>query len=366
MTLTVLGGMAEKLNFLVAGAVKHYSTRVIVQPRGSALGELFGAPLSVSIVDEIRRLPYVDAAFPTLYMLYQEADEDLPPLGLGIPFLVVGMSPDHLEYEEQRHPVSLAAGRFFRAEEQNVAVVGSNFAKAKNLQLGTALTVQGRRLEVIGIMDQALTAQDSIVYTPLRTAQELLAKSLPTPFNHVPYELASQVEVYATDLRWADRIAEAINHEVKGTRALAPSQIEPQFRQSLRIFNAIAIGSAIIAVVVGGMSIFNIMMMSVYERTREIGVKKAVGATNADIAGEFLTEALVIGLIGAILGVMAGALVVALVNNSAFGRGVVIFAITRRLILLSLAFAALISGASGLFPALRAARLRPVEALRAQ
>ena len=366
MIFTVLGGMAEKLNLLMAGAVKHYSTRVIVQPRGSALGEVFGAPLSVNVVDVIKRVSKVDAAFPTVYIPYQEWNEEPPPLSLGVPLLVVGMTSEHVDYDERHYPVLLSAGRFFRAGEDNVAVVGFNFARTKKLDLGKNLTVHGRNLNVVGIMNQTLTAQDSIVYTPLQTAQELLAKSLPPPLNQTPYQLASQIEVYPTDLKLADGIAETINRQLEGIRALPPSRIEPQFRQSLRVFNAIAMGSAIIAVLVGGLSIFNIMMMSVSERRREIGVKKAVGATTSDIAKEFLLEALVIGLTGGALGVVTGASLVAMLNSPVLSRGIVIFAVTGRLILISVVSTAIISVASGLYPALRAACLKPVDALRGQ
>ncbi|MBI4329037.1 MAG: FtsX-like permease family protein, partial [Chloroflexi bacterium] len=108
------------------------------------------------------------------------------------------------------------------------------------------------------------------------------------------------------------------------------------------------------------------MVMAVSERTREIGIRKAVGATNGDILTDFLREAASIGFLGGLLGLAVGSLLVVLVNNGTAGQGVVIFAITPRLTLVVLLFSALVGTGAGLLPALAAARRSPVEALRAE
>ena len=166
------------------------------------------------------------------------------------------------------------------------------------------------------------------------------------------------------DLDRADEVAAAINDRVEGVRALPPGQVEEQFRQSLAIFNVIVIGSGTIAVVVGGFSILNTMLMAVSERTREIGVKKAVGASDMDIVWEFLCESAIMGLVGGILGLAAGAMLVFIINGITADQGVVIFAITTRLSALVVVFAILLGTGAGLYPALLAARRDPAQALR--
>lgn len=247
-----------------------------------------------------------------------------------------------------------------------MAVVGVDLARFKRVALGDILKVRGSDFRVVGIIERTLTVRDNIAFIPLGQAQELLAASLPPPFSRDPSVLASEVEVYLTHLSQASAVAEAINQQIPGVRALPPEEVERQFRQSLVIFNVIIIGSAVIAVIVGGLSIFNTMAMSVSERTREIGIKKAVGATNGDILRGFLQEAAVMGLLGGIIGLIAGALLVFLINSITSNYGVMIFAVTPRLSILVLLFATALGAGAGLYPALAAARRNPVEALRAE
>lgn len=366
LALTVMGSMSEKINLLVDGALRYYGTRVVVQPRAGVPGGLIGTPLSASIADEIGAIPGVDQAFPTVYMLYQETEEETPSTTIGFPPLVIGVDGRRFQYEGDRYPVVLSAGRFFRPGERGMAVVGVDLARFKKITLGKTLKVRGRDFQAVGIMERTLSARDGIVFVPLADAQELLAASLPPPLDANPYALATEIEVYPVDLSQADALAAEINRRIKGVHAQPPGEVQRQFRQSLVIFNVIIIGSAVIAVVVGGLSILNTMAMAVSERTREIGIKKAVGAANADILREFLQEAAVMGAVGGLLGLAAGALLVFFINRLTSSQGVVIFAVTPRLMVFVFLFATLLGAASGFFPALAAARRNPVEALRAE
>jgi putative ABC transport system permease protein len=133
----------------------------------------------------------------------------------------------------------------------------------------------------------------------------------------------------------------------------------------MKIFIAIAISSAVIAVVVGGLSILNTMMMSVSERTREIGLKKALGASNIDILKEFIAEAGIIGTIGGIAGLAFGNLIIYMLNRTIFSRGILVFDITSRLVGFVFLFSIVLGILAGFFPALAASKRKPVEALSA-
>jgi putative ABC transport system permease protein len=104
--------------------------------------------------------------------------------------------------------------------------------------------------------------------------------------------------------------------------------------------------------------------MTVSERVREIGVKKAVGARTGAILGEFITEATLLGAIGGLIGLSAGALLVVILNAQTAGSGTTVFLITPMLLLRSFVFATVLGALAGIYPAFRAARLDPVQALR--
>jgi len=123
-------------------------------------------------------------------------------------------------------------------------------------------------------------------------------------------------------------------------------------------------GRGRIALLVGGMSIINTMAMSIAERTREIGVRRAIGASRRRIVRELMTEAGVIGTIGGLIGVGLGALVVVLANELGRSAGTVLFELTPSTVLFALAFSTILGVLAGIIPAWSAARLDPVTALR--
>jgi putative ABC transport system permease protein len=119
-----------------------------------------------------------------------------------------------------------------------------------------------------------------------------------------------------------------------------------------------------ISLIVGGLSIINTMIMSVFERTREIGIRKSLGASNLRIVLQFLKESALIGLIGGLVGLFFGWLFTVAANAAGSASGIVLFLLTPRVIIWSVLLAVLLGTFSGLFPAIRAARMNPVQALR--
>jgi putative ABC transport system permease protein len=130
------------------------------------------------------------------------------------------------------------------------------------------------------------------------------------------------------------------------------------------IFNAIIIGVAAISLIVGGLSVINTMAMSVAERTREIGIKRAIGGSRTRIVRELVAEAGVIGLIGGLLGLALGAVVVLLANEAGRSGGTVLFDLTFGTAAFAVGFSTILGMVAGIIPAWSAARLDPVSALR--
>ena len=232
-------------------------------------------------------------------------------------------------------------------------------------KVGGYITVKDEQFLVVGLADKTLTAPDSAVWMSLADAQRLFLSDLPEMVSAQldAADLVTSFTVYPTPDTDPEELATRINGAVDGVQANGPSYFKDQIASATQIFNAILYGIAIIALFVGGLSVINTMTMSVNERTREIGVRKAIGASDGQIVRQFLAEAGIIGLIGGVSGLFLGWVASLVANRLLEGRNLNLFLVSPRLAIGSVAFAIVLGLVSGLYPALHAARLQPVVAL---
>lgn len=268
----------------------------------------------------------------------------------------------------------LAAGRTFNATEQNtaakVAILGSVVAKelfGRDNPVGTEVRIMSVPFEVVGVLDTKGPDQDDVVFVPLETAKlRFLGSASGVNRDAVAYIVAKAVSDEAMGrarteieelLRQRHRIAEGQEDDFKVSDPAAAMDAQ---RGATRTIALLLTSVAGVSLLVGGISIMNIMTVTVTERTREIGIRRAVGARGADIRLQFLAEALVLCLLGGLAGVVVGAGVSLTVARSA-GWATIIDA---QAILLSVGFSALVGLFFGYYPAHRASRLDPVDALK--
>jgi putative ABC transport system permease protein len=357
--LTVMGALAEKLNVLVDGGDEYFRTRIFVFDEGAASGfQASARPITRDLVDEMTTIEGVDRATPVLQTLLDPDEVG----GFDLPELLTGIEPE--TWFDDRVDLRVDAGRFLEADEEAVTVIGADLAERYDLRVGDTFTMREREFEVVGVLERTLTFPDKIAYVPLADAQEIYVESVPQAFEERTHELATQIEVFPHDLADADAIAAAIEDSVEGVRTVTPDQVADQIGQASIVFNLIIVGASVIAVIVGGLSVINTMVMTVSERVREIGIKKAVGAPTGAILREFVIEATLLGAIGGVIGLGAGALLVVVLNGQTAGSGTTVFLLTPMLLLRSFLFATILGALAGIYPALRAARLDPVTALR--
>lgn len=357
--LVVMGGMAEKINLLVDGGTRFYSDKVTISDGGSQAG-FSVAPLSVDLIQKVEKVEGIAAASASIMLTL----DDQAGMTMGMPAMVIGSDLRGSELESFK--ISYSAGRELRPGERGVAVVGSDLVTKLGAEVGKPITVKGRTFQVVGIMDKTLTAPDTTVSVALADAQELFVKELPDVIRDRmnPYDLANGITAYVTPGYDPNELAKVVESQVEGITAVGPQGFEDQVASGTKILNAIIFGIALISLLVGGLSVVNTMTMSVYERIREIGIRKAIGASDRQVVRQFLVEAGLIGFIGGTSGLVLGWLFTLAANAAGNSSGTALFLVTSRLALGSVLFALFLGVVSGIYPAWHAARLNPVVALR--
>jgi putative ABC transport system permease protein len=357
--LIVMGAMAEKITMLVDGGTKYYGDKVTMAAGTGGTTNLSTEPLSTKTIKEVEKVDGVARASASIMLLL---DTKGGSVNMGIPPMVVGVDRRNIGYEKFK--LTYGQGREMKPGETGVAVVGADMVKKLNAKVGGYITVRGEQFKVVGLMDKTLTAPDSEVAVSMHDIQKLYVKQLPVMLRDKvdPATVATGLTVYVKPGQNPETVAKRINKQFPNFTATGPKAFKEQVANSTKIFTSIIFGIAMISLLVGGLSVVNTMTMAVSERTREIGIRKAIGATKRAIVRQFLAESAVIALIGGVTGLMFGALFIFAANSG--NTGTPLFLLTSRLIAGSLSFALVLGVLSGLYPSYHAARLSPVAALR--
>lgn len=260
--------------------------------------------------------------------------------------------------------IKATEGRLFTANEnktsRRVAVIGPSLEKdlyKGTTAVGKDISISGKNFRIIGILEPLGNVggvdADNTVYIPLNSARKLTGAD---QVNSILIKTAS-TEVIPQAKEHVEKILNRSLSEDDYT-ILSQEQLLSTILQILGVLTAALGGIAAISLIVGGVGISNIMLVSVTERTREIGLRKAVGARPRDILTQFLTEAVILSLSGGAIGVLVGYLG-SIVISRFIQTAVPFWAVA-----LGLGFSSAVGIIFGVAPAIRAARLQPIEALR--
>jgi putative ABC transport system permease protein len=356
--LVVFSSLANQINGLVGLGSEYFADKIVVTD-GTAFGD---APMRIDAVDVIGGLDGVGAVQPRVELLW---DPD-PAVGFGVPDTLLGTIPG-ADAGYETYELELATGRTLAADDSgNVVVLGSTIARRLGVEAGGSVEIRGETFLVVGTFLPTLTAPDTTGQIPLSTAQDLYLAGLPPLVAEtlVADELANQIVVYPEPGADPATVAAAIEAAVENSATITGAEFSETVGATTVIFNAIILGVAAISLIVGGLSVINTMAMSVAERTREIGIRRAIGGSRRRIVRELVAEAGVIGLLGGLIGLGLGAAVVVLVNEAGRAGGTVLFDLTPQTALFAVGFSTILGMLAGIIPAWTAARLDPVSALR--
>jgi len=358
--LTVMGSLAENFNVSISSLRQFLGTQVLVRGPGSSVFFPMGH-LPVTLMDELDRVEGVGVVVPRVTVLFSDEGD----AGFGPPDLVFGVDIERA----QRSPIGdlrLAAGRTLEVGDRWRVVLGAELAQrflidGRSARPGDVVKIRGRDFEVVGVGAATSTPIDRFATASIADTREILKEV--EPFLDVD-SVVDEFSVFPAPGTDADVLAERLEGRVGNAMVFSPEASRQQIRQFTAIFNAIILGSALVALLVGGVAIINTMVFSVTERTREIGIKKAVGASSRDILREFLTESSVVSVVGGLAGALLGFLMVTVLNAVTRDDGVVAFTITPRLWGLVFLLSLVTGVGAGFLPARRAASIDPVRALR--
>ena len=346
------------------------SNMLIVSPGSSNRGGVRGAAGSMqtlkyddakAIKDKIKNIDYVSPSVSSSYQIvYGNNNWNTS---------VQGVTPEFMSIRS----LTIGYGSFISNDDMNkrnrVAVIGTTVASnlfAKDNPVGKNIRINNQPYKVIGLLESKGQSsvgqdQDDVIYIPLTTAQERMLGI--TYVQSINVQVSSQEKMEQVQAE-IENLLRSRHHILAGkdddfhVRNL--TSLMETVSQSTSMLTMLLGAIAGISLIVGGIGIMNIMMVSVTERTREIGIRKALGATFMNIMTQFLIESMVIGIIGGLIGIAVGCIasqIIAQVGNFTT-------VITLTPIIISFMFAVGIGLFFGIYPARKAAKLDPIEALR--
>ena len=363
-SIIALVAISQGLQNYVEESFEEFGTNsIIIRP-----GTMFGPPgageygLTDDDVDVIERVAGIDYVAPFVYdyALVEYHREELQVQIMGVPTDIVEKFMEDTGW-------NLEKGSVFKRENEYSVVIGHLAATdlfEDELHIRNRILIEGQTFKVIGIIEEIGNDQDdTMIAIPMERARDILDKT----------DEVSMVMAFAKEGVDVNKLRDEITDELEDYRGeedfmvMSSVQLIEQISSILGVLELIVGAIASISLLVGAVGIMNTMYMSVLERTREIGVMKAIGATNARILGIFLMESGFFGIVGGTIGVAIGSAIALAVGQIAPSLNLgftLIIRIEPELVAFGIIFAFILGAIAGFFPARSASKLKPADALR--
>jgi putative ABC transport system permease protein len=367
--LVALGAMAERITRFIEGGDRFVLGQISVAGEGMGMGTGFtaGGLLRASKIAEIAQVSGVASVQPQVMLPLKTTTSQFLTLTQELVLgLDLGVPTPNRNYRE----LAVRSGRFLRPGDRRVAVLGSDFASSHRVGVGSTLELSGLGFTVVGVLDKTLTAPDRFAMVSIEDARDLWLRRDPLLIQVFGSGALTRADLNSgAAVGWRpgvdpDELALRIQRTVTGVNVTIPSEVSRLLRESTAFFSALLFGIAALGLVIGGLSLSNTVTAAVFERIRDFGIKRALGATDAQLLREVLGEALGVSLAGGAAGVAIAVALGALVDARVIRQGQQLFLFSSRLLVFALGFSLILGALAAGYATLRIARLSPAEAIR--
>lgn len=380
-TIIIVMGAGESVKRFVVDMVSVFGTNLIqvevrvpsgTQSQDRSSESIAGAANVTTLTkkdgEQLSRLSNVDAYYAAIIgqslAQYREVNKQI---------MIFGTTPDVVRVDQNIH---ISEGSFYGKSDEmglsQVVVIGDGVRKSffgEENAVGKTIKIQGNSYKVLGVLEQRGAAGffdfDSIVYMPLETLQKKILGLNHVSMISIRVKDESNTDATAEDIRWILRD----RHNIQDIRdddfeVTSIKEAQKLLSSVFGAINSLLLAIASISLLVGGVGIMNVMFVAVSERTNEIGLRKALGATSSDIRGQFLIESVVIAIFGGMMGIFIGlVLLKCLVIIAQYAQFSVQWVMYPEIVCIAVGFSVGSGIVFGVYPAWRASRISPVIAM---
>jgi len=342
MLITSLLLIMDGLESSISQSVDVLSGNLIVQKEGSV--DLTASIVNVSLVETLRNNPDIQSVSPEIHVAKR-----LDGGAMGF-VVLIGTTES---YGEVVSPSYIKFGTAFNENETGKAIIGIKLAEQLDIDLGDILSIESIKLEITGIFETNGFIDATTLLVTMSDARTL---------SGLPKDVVSIIEIRATSPDRASSIKEYVESNFVGYEVIFPQELLDEGEEIMATIRGVILIISSIAIIIGGIGIVNTMLMSVLERTPEIGVLKATGWSNSNVGYSIVLESIGIGIIGGLIGTILG------ISASLVAEDLINLPIKVTILPLSQSFflAIGLSILSGIYPAIRAARIPPIAAIKGE
>lgn len=344
--IVALGSISEGINVMINEELEFLGGTIWVTSEGAGgiMTGLRGSEITQQKLEDLEDFSGVKEVVPMAWIV-----GEIVPLQ-GPEYIIAGIDPEKQDFFIGKG-VDLESGRELESSDEYSVLLGYVYAERNDLEVGDTVEVKEEEFEVVGVLEEMGNEDDNAIIMPLYTIMDV--------YDLDDYQAAF---VIPEDVSKIGSLAEELEDDFDDLDAQTSSELASQASQIVDTIRFFTLGIAGISAVVGGLGVMNTMIMSIMERKKEIGIMKAVGATNRFILTQILLESVIITLIGGVLGVILGSL--GSYSLRFISEGLTHATVTPQLAIGSLSFAIFLGLFGGFYPAWKAAKLNPIEAIR--